>query len=118
MDIFSDEEKYVRVYVVERKGYKKYLCSYLHLKLTVVKDECYGSVKTISDRINSRDPDMMSHVIMSVFKVASAEANVPGPPPTTASVTSGASKLQLTNKLTFVTFLCALLSKDSVLKTP
>ena len=47
------------------------------------KDECYGAVKTISDRINSRDPDMMSHVIMSVFKVASAEANVPGPRPTT-----------------------------------
>ena len=89
-----------------------------NLKLTVVKDECYGSVKTISDRINSRDPDMMSHVIMSVFKVASAEANVPGPPPTTASVTSGASKLQLENKLTFVTVLCILLSKDSVLKTP
>ena len=55
------------------------------------KDECYGAVKTISDRINSRDPDMMSHVIMSVFKVASAEANVPGPRPTTASMTSGTS---------------------------
>ena len=41
--------------------------------------ECYDAVKTIADKINSRDPDMMSHVIMSVFKVASAEANVPVP---------------------------------------
>ena len=66
------------------------------------EDECYGSVKTISDRINSRDPDMMSHVIMSVFKVASAEANVPGPPPTTASVMSGTSTLQIYDKFILV----------------
>ena len=66
------------------------------------ENECYGSVKTISDRINSRDPDMMSHVIMSVFKVASAEANVPGPPPTTASVMSGTSTLQI-HKVIMVT---------------
>ena len=43
------------------------------------KVECYDAVKTIADKINSRDADMMSHVIMSVFKVASAEANVPVP---------------------------------------
>ena len=66
------------------------------------EDECYGSVKTISDRINSRDPDMMSHVIMSVFKVASAEANVPGPPPTTASVMSVTSTLQIHDKFILV----------------
>ena len=46
------------------------------------KVECYGAVKTIADKINNRDADMMSHVIMSVFKVASAEANIPWSPPT------------------------------------
>ena len=46
------------------------------------KVECYDAVKTIADKINYRDADMMSHVIMSVFKVASAEANIPWTPPT------------------------------------
>ena len=46
------------------------------------KVECYDAVKTIADKINNRDADMMSHVIMSVFKVASAEANIPWTPPT------------------------------------
>ena len=55
------------------------------------KDECYGAVKTISDRINSRDPDMMSHVIMSIFKIAAAEANVPTPASVLAQQTSSSS---------------------------
>ena len=66
--------------------------------LLIFQYECYGSVKTISDRINGRDPDMMSHVIMSVFKVASAEANVPGPPTTSPSVMAGISSLHNTDR--------------------
>ena len=46
------------------------------------KEECYDAVKTVAMKVNHHDPDMMSHVIMSIFKVASAEANVPPPPPT------------------------------------
>lgn len=46
------------------------------------KEECYEAVANIADKINSRDVDMRSHVIMSMFKVAIAEANVPAPPPT------------------------------------
>ena len=61
------------------------------------QEECYEAVANIADKINSRDVDMRSHVIMSMFKVGSyqifigvqyvlkvaiAEANVPAPPPT------------------------------------
>ena len=46
------------------------------------KEECYDAVNTVALKVNQKDPDMMSHVIMSIFKVASAEANVPSPPPT------------------------------------
>ena len=46
------------------------------------KEECYDAVQTVAQKVNRHDPDMMSHVIMSIFKVASAEANVPPPPPT------------------------------------
>ena len=51
---------------------------------------------------------MMSHVIMSVFKVASAEANVPGPPPTTASVTSGTSTIKDSHKLVILIIITVL----------
>ena len=48
------------------------------------KEECYDAVNTVAMKVNHHDADMMSHVIMSMFKVASAEANVPLPPPTPA----------------------------------
>ena len=48
------------------------------------KEECYDAVQTVAMKVNHHDPDMMSHVIMSIFKVANAEANVPPPPPTPA----------------------------------
>ena len=51
---------------------------------------------------------MMSHVIMSVFKVASAEANVPGPPPTTVSVTSGTSTIKDSHKLVILIIISVL----------
>ena len=50
------------------------------------KEECYEAVKTVAMKVNHHDPDMMSHVIMSMFKVASAEANVPLPRPSPASI--------------------------------
>eukprot|EP00092_Neocalanus_flemingeri_P090801 GFUD01115027.1.p1 GENE.GFUD01115027.1~~GFUD01115027.1.p1 ORF type:complete len:168 (+),score=63.14 GFUD01115027.1:490-993(+) len=55
------------------------------------KEECYDAVLNIADKVNSRDADMRSHVIMSMFKVASAEANVPPPPPTLAPEISSAT---------------------------
>ena len=48
------------------------------------KEECYEALNTVAMKVNHHDPDMMSHVVMSMFKVASAEANVPPPPPTPA----------------------------------
>lgn len=49
------------------------------------KVECYDAVSTISFKINNGDSDMMSHVIMSVFKISLAEANIPWSPPSNAS---------------------------------
>jgi len=45
------------------------------------KDECYDALKSISRKINRNDADMRSHVILSMIKVAAAEADVPDPPP-------------------------------------
>lgn len=45
------------------------------------KDECYDALKSISRKINRNDADMRSHVILSMIKVAAAEADVPDLPP-------------------------------------
>ena len=44
-----------------------------------------------------RDPDVMSHVVLSVFKVAAAEANIPGAPPTLAPGPSSATSATLSS---------------------
>jgi len=49
------------------------------------KDECYGALQSIASKVNNRDADMRSHVVLSMFKVAAAEANVPDPPPSASS---------------------------------
>ena len=49
------------------------------------KDECYEALVSISRKINTNDADMRSHVVLSMFKVAAAEADVPPPPASAAS---------------------------------
>lgn len=44
------------------------------------KGECFEAVQSIATRIHEEDADMRSHVVMSIFLVASAEANVPPEP--------------------------------------
>ncbi|XP_017775583.1 PREDICTED: uncharacterized protein LOC108561940 isoform X2 [Nicrophorus vespilloides] len=37
------------------------------------KEECVELLETISDRINSRNPDFVSHLLLSIFKMAEVE---------------------------------------------
>ena len=46
-----------------------------------LQEECYEALESISRKINTNDADMRSHVILSMIKVAAAEADVPDPPP-------------------------------------
>jgi len=48
------------------------------------KDECFGALESIASKVNEKDADMRSHVVLSMFKVAAAEANVPDPPPSSS----------------------------------
>merc|ERR1711899_611333 len=48
------------------------------------KVECFSALESISYKINERDADMRSHIVLSMFKVAAAEANVPEAPPVDA----------------------------------
>merc|ERR1719410_2837866 len=52
------------------------------------KVECFTALASIAHKINERDADMRSHIVLSMFKVAAAEANVPEPP------ASGSPRLQ------------------------
>lgn len=45
------------------------------------KGECFAALESIAQKVNERDADMRSHIVLSMFKVAAAEANVPEPPP-------------------------------------
>jgi len=45
------------------------------------KEECFEALESIAVKVNQRDADMRSHIVLSMFKVAHAEANVPAPPP-------------------------------------
>uniref|UniRef100_A0A0K2TY70 GDNF/GAS1 domain-containing protein n=1 Tax=Lepeophtheirus salmonis TaxID=72036 RepID=A0A0K2TY70_LEPSM len=44
------------------------------------KEECFEALEAISYKINNNDADMRSHVILSMIKVASAEADIPDLP--------------------------------------
>ena len=46
-----------------------------------MQEECYEALESISRKINTNDADMRSHVILSMIKVAAAEADVPDLPP-------------------------------------
>ncbi len=58
---------------------------YLHYSRRSVfiqlQEECYEALESISRKINNNDADMRSHVILSMIKVAAAEADVPDLPP-------------------------------------
>lgn len=41
------------------------------------KEECFSALQSIAHKVNERDADMRSHIVLSMFKVAAAEANVP-----------------------------------------
>ena len=56
----------------------------------ILQDECFEALQVISYKINNNDPDMRSHVVLSMIKVAAAEADIP---PLPSSATSS-SKLQ------------------------
>jgi len=49
------------------------------------KEECYEALQNIERKIMSKDPDMRSHVILSMIKVAAAEADVPDYYPSSAT---------------------------------
>jgi len=49
------------------------------------KEECFAALDSISTKVNAKDRDMMSHIILSMFKVAAAEANVPEYEPSSAT---------------------------------
>lgn len=38
-----------------------------------LQEECANLLETISDRINSRHPDFVSHLLLSIFKMAEVE---------------------------------------------
>ena len=42
-------------------------------EVTAPQEECYEAVTSIAERINMGDPDMRSHVIMSIFMVGRPE---------------------------------------------
>jgi len=55
------------------------------------KEECFAALESIAQKVNERDADMRSHIVLSMFKVAAAEANVPEPEPSGSPI-NGLSK--------------------------
>merc|ERR1712107_159408 len=50
------------------------------------KEECFAAFLSVLKKVNDRDADMRSHIVLSMFKVAAAEANVPEAPPVDAAL--------------------------------
>jgi len=57
---------------------KKNMSDYMKWK---EKEECFAALQSIAQKVNNKDADMRSHIVLSMFKVAAAEANVPDAPP-------------------------------------
>ena len=71
------------------------------LKIPIIlelQDECFEALESISRKINNNDADMRSHVILSMIKVAAAEADVPDLPP------SGSWRLATSSSLSLLVF--------------
>ena len=60
-----------------------------------LQEECFEALESISRKINTNDADMRSHVILSMIKVAAAEADVPELPPSGSGRASGLPVLVL-----------------------
>jgi len=48
--------------------------SYLFLS---IQEECAGPLHDISEKINSHHPELHSHLLLSIFKMAEVEVKVP-----------------------------------------
>ena len=57
-----------------------YFLRILRIYFYYLQVECFAALESIAHKINERDADMRSHIVLSMFKVAAAEANVPEPP--------------------------------------
>ena len=65
----------------------------------LLQEECYEALESISRKINTNDADMRSHVILSMIKVAAAEADVPALPPSAGGRSTGCHLLLVFNVL-------------------
>jgi len=74
------------------------------------KEECYGAFLDIADPINSRDAGMRAHAVMSMFKIASAEANVP--PPLQHASAADNTNLNCILQLTLLFFMVKIITVD------
>jgi len=72
---------------------KKNMSDYMKWK---EKAECFAALQSIAKKVNDRDADMRSHIVLSMFKVAAAEANVPEAPPEPGGSSACAPSLLLT----------------------
>lgn len=45
----------------------------IYNRLCFLQEECADLLEAISDRINSRHPDFVSHLLLSIFKMAEVE---------------------------------------------
>lgn len=59
------------------------------------KEECYTALRSIANKVNEKDADMQSHIVLSMFKVAAAEANVPEAPPSDSALSLSSSPVAL-----------------------
>ena len=45
--------------------------------MIVLQEECAGPLHDISEKINSHHPELHSHLLLSIFKMAEVEVKVP-----------------------------------------
>jgi hypothetical protein len=65
-----------------------------------LQEDCYDALESISQKINTNDVDMRSHVLLSMIKVATAVADVPElPVSSSASAASTSSRASAASQL-------------------
>ena len=77
-----------------------------------LQDECFDALQSISTKINTNDPDMRSHVVLSMIKVAAVEADVP-PAPISEAVSLAIPKPAVTCLITLVIVFSQILQFDT-----
>ncbi|QQP36920.1 Uncharacterized protein FKW44_022162, partial [Caligus rogercresseyi] len=68
-------------------------------------EECFEALQAISYKINNNDADMRSHVILSMIKVAAAEADIPDLPASKSSGLSSSLDFRINLSILCVLFL-------------